>query len=191
MGSAQSLWQDKSTLYELYHREELDKMEISERLGCSDVTVGNWMDRLGVPSVRAYERESYLRSLYVDKRMTQSEIADLFKCCQTTIGRALDEHGIETRDSGDYALPSVYFSQSGYLTCRHRHGKGRSERVAFRIHRLVAVAEFGFDAVVGCDVHHKNKHRADNRHENLEVMERSEHTEHHHEREDILVSYPS
>lgn len=191
MGEDQKPWQDKQTLYELYHGQGLHKRAIGECLGCSDVTIHNWMDRLGVPSARARERESFLRTLYVDKRMTQSEIGDLLDCDTTTVSSSMQEHDISTRDAGDYTQPSIYVSQSGYLTCRHRHGKAESERVAFRIHRLVAVAEFGFDAVSGCDVHHKNNHRVDNRPENLEVMDSSDHAKHHHEQEDILESYPS
>jgi len=191
MANREEPWHDKRTLYQLYHGEGLGKRAIGDRLGCSGVSVGNWMDRLGVPSARAYERESVLRSLYLDEEMTEAQIADRLNCNQTTVSTYIQEYGIETRDMGDYTHPSFYFSQSGYLTCRHRHGTDRNGRVAFRVHRLVAVAEFGFDAVADREVHHKNGHRVDNRHENLEVMTASEHAEHHHDREDILESYPS
>lgn len=51
---------------------------------------------------------------------------------------------------------------------------------AVRIHRLAAVAWFGWDAVVGNVIHHKNTHKRDNREENLEPMPHEEHMKHHH-----------
>lgn len=44
-----------------------------------------------------------------------------------------------------------------------------------KIHRLAAVAWFGFDAVVNKDVHHENNIPWDNREENLIPMDKSEH----------------
>lgn len=175
-------WRDKATLYELYHGQRMDKEEMGTQLGCSGATVSNWMDRLGVPSVRAEERASYLRHLYVEKRMTQEEIADLINTPQTTISTYLNEAGIEIRTSLDYTHPSIYFSGDGYLTCRHRDV---NRRKAFRVHRLQAVAYHGFDEVAGNQVHHKNGVRWDNRMENLEVLSHPDHLKRHHEQEDI------
>jgi transcriptional regulator with PAS, ATPase and Fis domain len=47
------------------------------------------------------------------------------------------------------------------------------------IHRLVAVAEYGFDAVVENHVHHKNHIPWDNRPSNLELMSQEEHYRYH------------
>jgi len=188
MGVNDPDWRDKDLLYELYHGEGLDKRSIGERLGCSDTTVANWMERLGVPDARAWERAGYVESLYCERQMTQTQIADILTCNQTSVSRTLREAGVETRDAGDYHEPSFYFSETGYLTCRHRDGQ---ERVAFRIHRLAAVAEYGWEGVVGKEVHHKNRHRADNRAENLEPISAGEHAAHHHEHGEILENYPS
>jgi len=43
------------------------------------------------------------------------------------------------------------------------------------IHRLVAVAEYGVEAVKGMDVHHKNNVPWDNRPSNLDVLTHREH----------------
>jgi len=46
-------------------------------------------------------------------------------------------------------------------------------------HRLLAVAEWGLDAVRGMDVHHQNNIPWDNRPENLELLTRAEHRREH------------
>jgi|GEM_PF-3600453 len=55
---------------------------------------------------------------------------------------------------------------------------------AVKVHRLLAVSEFGFDAVTDKVVHHKNDIPWDNRPENLEPMGRAEHTAHHREQQE-------
>ena len=47
---SESPWQDKDTLYHLYVENELSAAAISERLGCSDVTVLDWLDRHDIPT---------------------------------------------------------------------------------------------------------------------------------------------
>lgn len=184
--SGDSPWQDKRLLYELYHGDGLNKSKIADQLGCSDVTVGNWMSRFGIPTARAYERKAFLEHLYKSRGLSQSQIGEMFGIHQTAVSRLVKKHGIKPNSKRDYHEPSIYFSESGYLTCRHRVG-GRDEgRVAFRIHRLVAVAEYGFDAVSGNDIHHTNNHRCDNRPSNLEPISRSEHATLHHDQGDIL-----
>lgn len=44
-----SPWQDKETLYRLYIEDELSAATIGERLGCSDVTVLDWLERHNIP----------------------------------------------------------------------------------------------------------------------------------------------
>ena len=53
-----------------------------------------------------------------------------------------------------------------------------------RVHRLAAVAWFGFDAVADKHVHHKNGLSWDNREDNLELLTPTEHAETHHEQRD-------
>jgi len=47
---------------------------------------------------------------------------------------------------------------------------------SFPIHRLIAVAEYGFDAVVGAEIHHKSGVGWDNRPSNIEPIEPGDHT---------------
>lgn len=55
--------------------------------------------------------------------------------------------------------------------------KGKRDR--FKHHRLLAVAEFGFEAIKDKVIHHKNNHRWDNRPANIEPMTHSEHAQTH------------
>jgi len=144
------------------------------------------MDKLGVPTARAWKRQEFVTHLYKDKKMTQREIAEFLGVHQSNISNTLIEAGVETRKRGELQHPTVYISDDGYLTCRHRLGGRDKGRVAFRVHRLVAVAEYGYEEVAGKDVHHKNGHKIDNRPKNLEPIESSDHTELHHEQNDII-----
>jgi len=191
MAPNQRPYQDKQLLYKLYHGENLTKKEIADKLYCSDVTIGNWMDKFGIPDHKAFEYKDYLKSMYVDKEMTQKEIANIFDVYQSTIGRVLERKGIESRGRGDYYKLPIHYNKDGYLVCRHRHrnAEGEKQRSAVFLHRLVAVAEYGFDAVVDKNVHHKNNHQADNRPDNLEPLTPSEHAKLHHSNKDVLDSY--
>lgn len=182
----QPTYKDKDTLYRLYHGKGMTKADMADELDCSDVTISNWMDKHGVPSTRAWQRCDFLDTLYWGEKMTQKEIAERLDTIKSNISKKLIACDIDTRKRGDLQHPTVYFSQSGYLTCRHRLGGRDNDRVAFRIHRLVAVAEYGYDAVASKHVHHKNGHKMDNRRENLEPIDPSEHAELHHERGDII-----
>lgn len=57
-----------------------------------------------------------------------------------------------------------------------------------RLHRLVAVAEYGFEAVAGQQVHHANRIPWDNRPENLLVLSPSEHSRLHAAEDDLPLS---
>lgn len=95
----------------------------------------------------------------------------------------MDSYGIERRSTSEAVAlaaldqhPSVYFDARGYLTVQTTH---RGERLRARLHRLLAVAEYGFDAVVDRHVHHRNGFEMDNRPSNIRVMDPSDHKSHH------------
>jgi uncharacterized protein YjcR len=46
----ESPWQDKDRLYKLYVEDGLSAAAIGEELGCSDVTVLDWLDRHNIPT---------------------------------------------------------------------------------------------------------------------------------------------
>ena len=76
------------------------------------------------------------------------------------------------------ATPACFRTmRSGYERW-HAYNR-RDGQDSYYVHRLVAVAEWGVDAIRGRDVHHKNGIPWDNRPENLEVLTRKEHREVH------------
>lgn len=124
-------------------------------------------------SLRCEEAKPLLKKLYIRENMTQQEIADKTGVSQHHVSVALREHGIDTRDVSDYIIhPFVGYHPKGYIEARCQ-SNGNSDR--FYLHRLLVVAEYGFDAVKGMDVHHKNGIGWDNRPENIELLSPSDH----------------
>jgi len=68
-------------------------------------------------------------------------------------------------------------SEAGFVTIdRYPYIKDSKNNKYLPIHRLVAVAEYGYDEVVDKHIHHENGVRFDNRPENLTPLSNSEHS---------------
>lgn len=92
-------------------------------------------------------------------------------------GLEITEHGMN--NSADAAIrerrkvpPKLETGGRGYEYCR---AEVDGVRKKIYIHRLLAVAEYGYDAVVGKEVHHKNGIPWDNRVENIVPLTATEH----------------
>lgn len=125
--------------------------------------------------------EKTLRRLYVEEGLTQQQIADELDSGRRTIGRWIRHYEIPPQDprgAKDAShLPVTYRSYKKDGGRVYECWTHKSQWV--RVHRLLAVAEYGFDAVSGMDVHHKNNIPWDNRPSNIELLTRSEHSRHH------------
>jgi len=126
--------------------------------------------------MKEYHKEGILREMYWEKGMSLPEIGDDFGIDQATVHYWMEKHNIERRKSWDKRPPSVNTTSDGY---QYTASECSGETDQVLIHRLVAVAEWGFDVVCDKDVHHINGVKWDNRAANLEIMSRSEHMEHH------------
>jgi len=126
--------------------------------------------------MKPYQDPEVLTELYYDQHLSTYELADRFDVSQSTICRWMDKHDLDRRDGLEARPPNFGISTKGY---ERWHGFCLGNQYWLSHHRLLAVAEFGFDAVCGMDVHHKNEIRWDNRPDNLELMTRSDHTKHH------------
>jgi len=87
------------------------------------------------------------------------------------------------RKRGDYTEPPEEYQNPEpglpYVTFNEGYGFIGHRDYCIPVHRLAAIAWYGFDAVDGNHVHHKNGVRWDNREENLEPLSMTEHRRHH------------
>ena len=183
-------WQDRDTLQRLYWDENLKQAEIAERIGCDPATVSVWMSKLDIetkPSNRRYESEPWrdrdtLQRLYWEDELTQPEIAEKLGCNLHSVQRWMDRLGVKARDNTERNYlrygheAKLYKNPDGYMQWQTiYHG----ERYEAYVHRLLAVSEYGFEAVSGKVVHHKNGVKWDNRPSNIEILTNSEHGDVH------------
>lgn len=140
---------------------------------------------------KPYKDADKIREKYVNEGLTTREIADEWDCSNGTISRWLDNHDIETRDNWSKGVKAaaehnrvervqMRTHERGYeyWGTKVQHGDEHKSEIVY-VHRLLAVAEHGFDAVCGNVVHHKNEVRWDNRPENIEIMTRKQHQNEH------------
>jgi len=112
-----------------------------------------------------------------------AEVADRLGCSGMTVQKWIHRHDIRITDPRGRGVkgrrvvgfPATFTTDwSGSENVMYEVWVDDNRQV--RVHRLLAVAEFGFDAVADCDVHHINGIGWDNRPENIEVLTRSEHS---------------
>lgn len=134
---------------------------------------------------RPWTDRELIKHLYKDRRMSAESIADELDCGATTIRMWLEKHGIEKRSMSEAVrlgygnhpkeVP-LHVKKTGAVRWNYSY---KGEKRTVFVHRLLAVAIWGFEAVRDHDVHHKNEVRWDNRPGNLELMEHGEHSSHH------------
>jgi len=132
---------------------------------------------LSVSGKRPWRNEDVLKALYSDAGWSTFKIADELGCSQATISNWLRRHGIETRTHKGienaaeqrrmhHAEYRSHLSQTNPRRVKYMYWKATSRDGhidTMKVHRLLAVAEHGFDAVCDMHVHHKNKIAWDNR----------------------------
>lgn len=131
--------------------------------------------------LKLYRTEWWLRDLYHLLGMNTVEIAELLGLSDSTVYDWMDRHDIPRRTGNrferkEYATYSHH--ARGYPKWDSWSGEDQEQRTLL-VHRLLAVAEFGFDAVSDNVVHHKNGIKWDNRRSNLELMSHSDHSRMH------------
>lgn len=134
---------------------------------------------------KAYRDPKVLKKLYWEQDNSLATIADIIDCGTSTVQKWMDHHGIPRRMPDDEKYPrprtqSEYGSEAGYETIVHHHG---DDKYQVSHHRLIAVSEWGFDAVSGTHVHHCNGIEWDNRPENLKLFSVENHARFHRNQE--------
>jgi len=183
-------WRYESVLRSMYIDSGMDMAEIADELGCSPGTVNNWIDRFDIEtrSGRALggtdpdDRKDWVIEQY-RSGATQESIADELGVARVTITRRLDEWGIEKRTQSEALstrghggrLPYLRTDTNGAERVIDYRGKDADQRtVTTVVHRLAAVAWFGFDAVCENEVVRLSLVPWDIREDNLELMEHDE-----------------
>lgn len=124
-----------------------------------------------------YADEGTLRELYHEQGLSLRQIADELDCHYTTVHQYMDEHGIDRRDANHHPESAAHAT---FTTHTAGYELWVDESKTVLVHRLVAVAEHGLDAVCDGVVHHENEVKWDNRPSNLTVIEsQGEHTRLH------------
>lgn len=144
---------------------------------------------------KPWQDKDTLERLYHEKKMSQIEIADHLGCHKTTLQKWFYHHGIESRSRGEASKfksmkdphMTVYTDVHGYEFVYPCYD-GEQNRV--NIHRLIAVAKYGFDAVANKDVHHKNDIPWDNRPSNIAVLDKTAHSLLQSDKYDSIDSLP-
>lgn len=103
-------------------------------------------------------------------------MSERFGVSPSTVCRNMKRCGVDRRTSDNEKHPRVKTNQDGYEWIQTKVGD--SIRTV-QLHRLLAVAEYGFDAVVGKDIHHSNGITWDNRPSNIEPIGHGKHAELH------------
>jgi len=131
--------------------------------------------------MKKYKDKEWLKEQYYEKERTTTEMADECDTVAVVILEWMERHGLERRSKGrrrkEYALFRTHASHPGENAYEMWFDTMNNNVV--RVHRLVAVAEYGFEAVKDKAVHHKNEIPWDNRPENLEPLTFSEHAKTH------------
>ena len=183
-------YHNKEWLEKKYWEEGLEQSEIAEIFDVDDSTITRWMKKNNIPTVFGeWISTSELEYFYHDQMLSLRDIGDKFGVDSETVRDAMEMNSVDTRDRLEYQnhrwlnLKIV----GGYPTFQEQ-SFGTNKTV--KVHRLVAVAEHGIKAVEGMDVHHKNEVKWDNRPENLELKDPSDHMKYHAEKREMWKDSP-
>jgi len=128
---------------------------------------------------KPWHDEALLRLLYVEYEVSSEKMAQYWDCDPKTVRNNLDRYGIERRTPGHYQKKNhaTYTpEESGYCYWRDY---SLDNTTPVPVHRLLAVAEYGFNAVEGMHVHHSDGVKWHNTAENIELKAPSKHAKDH------------
>ena len=185
----ESILNNEAALQDLFVRREKSSYEIARITDSTSGVVQSRLRKFGIyrdEQVRLDEQE--LRQLYVEEGATKEEIADEFDTSAAIVDRHIRYFGLADEISDSERRIKRRARDGKVVQFRTWGGAGVGAyeiwepnptdcRPASQVlhHRLLAVAEYGFDAVVNKQVHHKNGIPWDNRPENIEPISQRDH----------------
>ena len=126
-----------------------------------------------------------LERLYWSEGKEVQEIADMSDVTYSTVHYHMEKNGIDRRSNAEVKRKEragFRTSTNGY---EHSICSWFEKQKTLKIHRLVAVAEWGYEKVADNQVHHINGIPWDNRPENIELLSQSEHMGKHAQNGDL------
>lgn len=170
-------YHDPDTLRRMYAGDGMTQAAIADEFGVSQSTIYLQLKKHGIERSKPWRDADTLRRLYWEEGKSLTEVADELGCSKEPVARAMRELEVERRTPPSKRAPTLYTTANGYVEWKHEHD---GDRYGVYVHRLLAVAEHGFDAVAGNDIHHKNGVSWDNRPANLEPIDHADHASKHH-----------
>jgi len=185
-------WFNAERLRELYYGQGLSTSEVAEHFDCSPTAIRNTMEKLGIERREALQEASKgspwrdadrLRELYHGERMRIETIADRFDCTPKTVRLWMRRLDVEKRPEVYERRRGMRMNPAPFETRKDGYERwttsiNRETHIVY-VHRLLAVAKYGFDAVADMDVHHENAVPWDNRPENITLLQKEDHGQHH------------
>ena len=120
-----------------------------------------------------------LRKLYTEDRLTFKAIGGIFNCTKQTIMKKAKECNVKSRSRWDFPhkrginhplWKGGYTTKAGYVRVRLPDNSQKFEHV------IVWENYFGKPKPAGCEIHHLNGVRTDNRIENLLLLRKAKHS---------------
>lgn len=140
-----------------------------------DVTPANiryYLKKFGIR--RPWQEENRLRKMY-ESGMTIQDIANEFGVDYRTVWQYMNKYGIRRRKKWEHSYAKI----PNFRTDTQGYERWESGDEQIYVHRLLAVSEFGLEAIKEKDIHHKSEVPWDNRPGNIEPLTRSEHKKTH------------
>lgn len=155
------------------YKNGLTLRDVASEFNISPTIAKRCINSVGVTTEREMVEMPNVKERYESGEST-ADLAECYDCHPSTVVHRLNTLDADIQRGNKYAY---YFIQTGGYEYWMDHHRG--ERSMIPVHRLAAVAWFGYDSVVGNDIHHKNHIPWDNREDNLEPMTHSEHSTYH------------
>lgn len=146
-----------------------------ERSFASNIAVRTHESRSHRDGDASWRDEDTLRELYYGRGLSMSDIAEKLGCTQSTVRCWMERHGIERRGRHETQRKRPAHFRTHERGYEKWVVTGSDSTDVVLVHRLLAVAEYGFEAVRCNDIHHVNRIPWDNRPSNIEVLNPAEH----------------